>query len=52
VVRASTVREFWHFDLAGEVEVEAAEVLAEELAEVSCRWCGATTVEVVPRPGA
>ena len=50
VVRASRVHEFWHFDLAGDLAVDEAEVLAEELTEVSCRWCGSTAVEVVARP--
>ena len=50
VVRTARVHEFWHFDLAGDPVVDEAEVVSEELAEVSCRWCGSTAVEVVARP--
>ncbi|MBM3675128.1 MAG: hypothetical protein FJW88_09265 [Actinobacteria bacterium] len=36
------VKEFHHFSVGGELEVESAEVLAEDVEEVACRWCGAT----------
>ena len=52
VVRSSRVREFWHFDLAGEPTVEETEVLAESVEEVRCRWCSSGAVEVVDRPAA
>ena len=45
-------KEYWHFDLGGEVSVEDQEVLHDDIEEVRCRWCGATdTVEIVPRAG-
>lgn len=50
VVRSSRVREYLHFTLGGEPEVEERETLAESVDEVRCRWCwGDRTVEVVPR---
>ncbi len=35
-------KEFRHFTVGGEVEIESVEVLAEATEAVSCRWCGAT----------
>ncbi|HEY9411894.1 MAG TPA: hypothetical protein VIP77_20105 [Jiangellaceae bacterium] len=53
VLRSSRVREYVHVDLAGVSAVEETEVLAEQVEQVSCRWCGGTeTVEVVARPDA
>lgn len=51
VERTTRVREFWHLDMAGEAAVEERTVLAEEVAAVTCRWCGsADRVEIVARP--
>ncbi|MEI2717107.1 MAG: hypothetical protein V9E98_08945 [Candidatus Nanopelagicales bacterium] len=51
VVRASRVREYWHFTMAGSPDVEESEVLSEAIEKVMCRWCGASDrIEVVPRP--
>jgi RNase P subunit RPR2 len=51
VTRSTRRREYWHFDLAGEPRVEEAETLAEEVLEISCRWCGRhDTIERVARP--
>jgi hypothetical protein len=36
------VREFRHFTMGGEVEVESVDVLEEEVEAVECRWCRAT----------
>jgi hypothetical protein len=52
VVRHSRVREFWHFDLAGQPVVEETEVLAEVVEQVRCRWCSSDAVESVARPEA
>jgi len=50
VRRTRRTSEFWHFDLAGEHEVEETEVLAEAVESVTCRWCGrADAIEVVGR---
>jgi hypothetical protein len=36
--------------LAGELEVEDQEVLAESIDEVQCRWCGhGRAIEVIPQ---
>jgi hypothetical protein len=51
VVRSSRVKEYWHFDLAGEAQVESTEPIREVVEQVKCRWCGADdAVELVPRP--
>lgn len=53
VVRSSRVKEYWHFDLAGEAQVESTESIREVVEQVKCRWCGADdAVELVPRPDA
>ncbi|MGH9182502.1 MAG: hypothetical protein ACRDZ9_01555 [Acidimicrobiales bacterium] len=33
-------RAFHHYSLAGELTVENVEVLAEDVEDISCRWCG------------
>lgn len=33
-------REFHHFSVGGDLEVEDQEMLAERVEEVACRWCG------------
>jgi len=51
VLRSSRVREFWHVDMAGDPTVEETEVLAAEIEEIRCRWCGANDrIEIVARP--
>lgn len=40
VVRAVRVREYHHFSVGGDLEVEDTEVLDEIVESVSCRWCG------------
>jgi hypothetical protein len=41
-------RAFHHFTVGGDLTIEDEEVLAEEVEEVSCRWCGSgTAVEVL-----
>ena len=51
VVRVQRIREFWHADLAGQVTVEQAEVLDEQVDSVVCRWCSASNgVELIARP--
>jgi len=50
VVRSRTVSEYWHFTIAGEPEVEEVAVDAEQVQQVSCRWCGSSDrIELVPR---
>jgi hypothetical protein len=44
-------RAFHHYNFAGELSVEEEEVLAEEIEDVACRWCGSgRAVEVVAQP--
>jgi len=35
-------RAFHHFTVGGELTVEHEETLAEEVEDVSCRWCGSS----------
>jgi len=51
VIRTVKSTEYWHANLAGDVEVEERIVLSEDVEEIRCRWCSATDgVEIVPRP--
>ena len=52
VVRSERVREYVHLDLAGDPRVEEKDTLAAEIESVTCRWCQAESVELVPRPDA
>ena len=41
-------RAFHHFTVGGDLTIEDEEVLAEQVEEVSCRWCGSgKAVEVL-----
>lgn len=40
VVATRTTRAFHHYSVGGELQIEDVEVLAENISEVSCRWCG------------
>jgi hypothetical protein len=51
VVRTSKVKEYWHASMAGDVQIEDREVMAEELEVIVCRWCSASDqIELVLRP--
>ncbi|MGH3472397.1 MAG: hypothetical protein ACRDPG_10190 [Nocardioidaceae bacterium] len=53
VVRTATTKEYWHFDLSGQPNVEDSETFKSVLSSVTCRWCGRTdAVELVLRPDA
>ncbi len=53
VTRTRRTQEYWHFDLAGDHQVEQVEVLGEDVATVSCRWCGRSdAIELVSRSDA
>ncbi len=53
VTRRRRTTEYWHFDLAGEVEVEDTEVLSEDVETVRCRWCGRDdAIELIARADA
>ena len=50
VTRTRRTTEYWHFDLAGEHRVEDSATEREDLASVTCRWCGRSdAVELVSR---
>jgi len=50
VTRQRRTTEFWHFDLAGDHEVEDTHVESELVEQVTCRWCGRSdAIEVVSR---
>lgn len=46
---ARRTREFHHFSVGGDLEVESVEVVEESIESVQCRWCGAQgpTIEVL-----
>jgi hypothetical protein len=50
VSRTRRTTEYWHFDLAGDHEVEETHVVDEVVEQVTCRWCGRSDViELVSR---
>ncbi|MCW2781567.1 MAG: hypothetical protein JWR35_2016 [Marmoricola sp.] len=50
VTRSRRTTEFWHFDMAGDHQVEQTETKSETVESVTCRWCGrADAVEAVDR---
>lgn len=50
VTRTRRTTEYWHFDMAGTHDGEDSTTDHEEVAAVTCRWCGRSdTVELVPR---
>ncbi len=50
VTRSRTTTEFWHFDLAGDHQVEETRVDEEDVKSVTCRWCGRSdAIELVSR---
>lgn len=52
VARVRRTTEFWHFDLAGDHQVENTEVHDEVVEEVGCRWCGRSdAIEMISRVG-
>jgi hypothetical protein len=36
------IKEFRHFSVGGELEIESADILDEQIERVECRWCGAS----------
>ena len=50
VTRTRRTTEVWHFDLAGDHEVESVSTEQETLELVTCRWCGRSdAIELVSR---
>jgi len=50
VIAVRRTQAFHHYSLAGDLTVEDESVLEERVAEVKCRWCGATgdAIESLP----
>ncbi len=42
VVATRRTRAYYHFSIAGDLDIEEEEVLDENVERVTCRWCGAT----------
>jgi hypothetical protein len=40
VVVTRTTREYHHFTVGGDLEVEDVELVDETVDQISCRWCG------------
>ncbi len=50
VTRARRTTEYWHFDLAGDHQVDDIELLDEQVERIACRWCGRSdAIEVIER---
>lgn len=50
VTRTRRTTEYWHFDLAGDHEVEETDLREEVVESVRCRWCGRSdAIELVDR---
>ncbi len=43
-------REYHHFSVGGDLEIEDRDLLAETIEEVACRWCGASGDTIVTVP--
>lgn len=53
VTRTRRTTEYWHFDLAGDHRVEETDLLDQDVAQVTCRWCGRDdAIELVTRKDA
>jgi hypothetical protein len=45
------IKEFRHFSVGGDLEIESAEVLDEQVEHIECRWCGASDAAIEIRAG-
>jgi hypothetical protein len=50
VVAVRRTQAFHHYSLAGDLTVEDESILDERVAEVRCRWCGATGAAIESPP--
>ena len=50
VVITRRTREYHHFSVAGELEIEDRELLEEREEQVACRWCGAADAAIERLP--
>ena len=52
VTRTRRTTEYWHFDLSGEHRIEETSTERDDVAAVTCRWCGRSdAIELVVRTG-
>lgn len=50
VTRTARTTEYWHFDLAGDHQVEECSTDFDHVESVTCRWCGRSdAIEVVAK---
>ena len=50
VVESRRTRAYYHFTVAGELQIEEEEILDSERERVTCRWCGLSDrIEEIPR---
>lgn len=47
VFESKRVRQFQHYSLAGEFEIEEEEILERTVEKIVCRWCGSSDSIVV-----
>jgi hypothetical protein len=43
------IKEFRHFSVGGDLEIESADILEEQVERVECRWCGASDAAIERR---
>jgi hypothetical protein len=46
VVSNRRTRSFHHYTVGGDLDIQDVEVLAEDIEEVTCRWCGSGSAVV------
>ncbi|MGH9042126.1 MAG: hypothetical protein ACRDZ3_18050 [Acidimicrobiia bacterium] len=46
VVATTRTRSFWHFSVAGDLQVEDEEILERTVERVTCRWCAASGPQI------
>ena len=52
VIESRRTRAYYHFTVAGELQIEEEEVLDAERERVTCRWCGLSDrIEEIPQEG-
>lgn len=50
VVASRRTRAFYHFSVAGDLDVEDEEVIEARVEQVTCRWCGASGPSIEEMP--
>jgi hypothetical protein len=52
VTVARRTREYHHFTVGGDLEIDSEELLDEHVEQITCRWCGGTSSVEKLEPGA